>query len=473
MTIVGIVGGGIGGSAAAYFLREHLRDNVKIDLYEKSSRIGGRVYSVPFAGHKFESGASIIHPKNRYAVDLSAKFGLEKKDGMGAPGVMGISDGNQFVFTESSYSFVTIAKLLFRYGFSLLKMRGIVNRMLDSFDLIYFWQMRQEKSFDDLKSLLKAMDLKFPDSMKISLREYLKSEFELTGKLVDELIEAITLVNYGQSVDDVHGFTGAVSIAGGDPNLWSIKNGNEQLPQEMASRSDARILLKTEVTKISSADDNKYQITDSNNNHEVYDYVIIAHPLNPGSTIDFTGIKDQKILKNIITERNSRGKFHQTIATFVSGAINADVTGGNPSMSSVIICDKDSFYYSISRLTPVNVSKDHVDMSGAPPVYKVFSRNVLTDDQLGYLFSRIDEMKSINWKAYPEYNSFKYSDDSSSHPKFKLGPGLFYTNSIEFSASAMEMSIISGHNSALLVKQHFKTAQKIPKVDGEKIKSDL
>lgn len=52
------------------------------------------------------------------------------------------------------------------------------------------------------------------------------------------------------------------------------------------------------------------------------------------------------------------------------------------------------------------------------------------------------------WYAYP-----KFSPPERFAP-FKLAPGIFYNNAWENAASAMEMSAISAHNSALLVKEH-------------------
>ena len=63
---IAIIGSGIGGSATAHFVREILGDNAQISVFEKADRIGGRLATVDFAGDTFESGGSIIHPKNLY-----------------------------------------------------------------------------------------------------------------------------------------------------------------------------------------------------------------------------------------------------------------------------------------------------------------------------------------------------------------------------------------------------------------------
>ena len=71
---VAVVGAGVGGCCAAYFLREKAGEAVKIDVFERGV-VGGRTATFAFRGHVYETGASIIHKSNKYLVDLSEKFG--------------------------------------------------------------------------------------------------------------------------------------------------------------------------------------------------------------------------------------------------------------------------------------------------------------------------------------------------------------------------------------------------------------
>lgn len=69
-----IIGAGVGGSSVAYFLNE-LLPNAQIEIFEKSGLIGGRVNVTMVLGNGYETGGSIIHGRNKYAVDFSEKFG--------------------------------------------------------------------------------------------------------------------------------------------------------------------------------------------------------------------------------------------------------------------------------------------------------------------------------------------------------------------------------------------------------------
>ena len=75
---VAVVGAGIGGSLAAYFLRQRGGEALEVDVFERGV-VGGRTAVISFQGHTYETGASIIHTSNKYLVDLTKEFG-ESRD---------------------------------------------------------------------------------------------------------------------------------------------------------------------------------------------------------------------------------------------------------------------------------------------------------------------------------------------------------------------------------------------------------
>ncbi len=58
-----IIGGGIGGTAAAFFLRQEFGPAVKIEVFE-AGIVGGRLATENLGGYEYETGGSIIHPLN-------------------------------------------------------------------------------------------------------------------------------------------------------------------------------------------------------------------------------------------------------------------------------------------------------------------------------------------------------------------------------------------------------------------------
>jgi len=78
--LIAIIGGGVGGGSTAYFLKQLTQSDqfsgISIDLFEKSSELGGRLATKTINGKQYETGGSIIHERNRYAVHLVNELSL-------------------------------------------------------------------------------------------------------------------------------------------------------------------------------------------------------------------------------------------------------------------------------------------------------------------------------------------------------------------------------------------------------------
>ncbi|MGZ5316374.1 MAG: flavin monoamine oxidase family protein [Solirubrobacterales bacterium] len=73
MKRVAVVGAGFAGLAAADALRA---GGAEVTVFEARDRVGGRVWSVPFAGAVAERGAEFILPGNTAVEGMAARFGL-------------------------------------------------------------------------------------------------------------------------------------------------------------------------------------------------------------------------------------------------------------------------------------------------------------------------------------------------------------------------------------------------------------
>ncbi len=74
LSCVAIIGAGISGTSAAYFLSKTPGLNPKIDVYSKDP-VGGRMATINIQGYDFETGGSILHPRNRYMKQFAEQFG--------------------------------------------------------------------------------------------------------------------------------------------------------------------------------------------------------------------------------------------------------------------------------------------------------------------------------------------------------------------------------------------------------------
>lgn len=327
-------------------------------------------------------------------------------------------------------------------------------------DLIRFriYQLQNEHyAYEQLSDLLTAMDSLIYNLTRTSYKHLLQSEYRLSDEFIEQIVQSITLVNYGQTIS-IPALVGLVSFAGTGSQLYSIEGGNKLLPLHLAHFSKARLLLNTEVMNINYLGDHRYQIdskrTDSlSNRSDIYDYVVIATPLSSQTnSIRFNNLTKRNELINDIF---SKYHMHRTVATFVKGQVLDKYKD-----LSILSCDIDgqhggSFFTSLSKLMPVhnvgprrsnNKDNEQPQQSSESNVHKVFSNRRLDHHELYALFDQIDDIQEINWLAYPDYRSV-----GQPLPPFRLRAGIYYLNAIEWAASAIEMSLIGAKNVALLI----------------------
>ncbi|CAG7821289.1 unnamed protein product [Allacma fusca] len=442
---IAIVGAGVGGAAVAYFLKELGHNTGIIDLYEKSNAIGGRLHTVDLYGKSYETGGSIIHPRNQYAQNLVKKLNLRKKGREPSSGFALVKD-QQVVFTTSSWNVLTLMRILWRYGLGFNHLMSVTNSLIDDFSRIYSVQQKRV-SYENPYELLSAMSPSLANLTRSTFKRFLK-ELQLKEILIEELVQAITYVNYGQNAG-IHSFAGSIAIAGADDGLWSIENGNKQLPRALVQASNARLLLNANVESVTDNQNGTYGLKVTSDQKLItrhYDLVVLANPLEV-SQIEFFNFTR---LPYNVKDR----KYHRTVATIVAGVLRENFTMAAEKVESLFTCDSSEFYTSIGRIYPVDSPGTiKADATGEKqpdyPVYKIFSPAPLTEKQLEIIFLQVHLVKVFDWKAYPEYDRVP-----ETFPSFVLDErNLLYLNSIEWAASAIEMSLISAKNIALLISQ--------------------
>lgn len=449
---IAIVGGGIGGTSTAYFMREVFGSGAVIDLYEKHI-IGGRLATVTINGREYESGGSVVHPNNLYMVNFTNILGLEKRD-QPSGSTLGIFDGEEMRLTTSPYSMVTLARMFWRYGLDIYNLQKWVSSdLLVKFNRIYKVQ-DAGYAYTNIPELLAAMDPTLANYLRKSVTRVLREE-GFHEPLIQELVLGAMRTNYGQGID-IPGFVGAISMAGVESGLWSVKGGNKLVPQRIVKHSKVNV-IKAEVKMVEFLEDEPflyevYYKTNSPGEEAMsrkYDMVVIATPLHYGITdINFEGFQ-QDI-------HNFPQKFHNTVATFVHGKVNVTHYGlESPTdmPTAVLTCNTNLLLNSFGQHLPVDFdsTSDIIPPIDGNVVGKLFTNKIPTEEEVKRYFESIEEVRTVSWMAYPEYD-FKKSDDL---PPFLLNERLYYVNAIELAASAMEMSSLAGRNVALLAFNHW------------------
>ena len=122
-------------------------------------------------------------------------------------GLLGIYDGEEFVFYGSKWKLVNYIKLVWRYGlFDLYTMDTFITNMLKNFSNIYKLQ-ENHQAFNSVPEMLKAMGgEQFYEYTQQTIRQTLEN-IGLNPLLIDELVTAVMRINYGQDVT-LNGFAG-------------------------------------------------------------------------------------------------------------------------------------------------------------------------------------------------------------------------------------------------------------------------
>lgn len=469
---IAVVGGGIGGTAAAFYLRQEFGPGVKIDVFEPGS-IGGRLATVKIGDHEYETGGSVIHPLNLHMKHFAEKLGLPPRKTI--PSKWAIFDGKELVFEESDWFIINFLRMLWQFGFNIIRMQMWVESVLDKFMRIYQYQ-QFGYSFSSMERLVHAMGGDdFLTLMNKTLEETMLAE-GFSQVFLNDMVAPITRVNYGQSVR-INGFVGAVSLAGADSGLWAVDGGNKKVCAGLLYHSKSE-LISSKVTSISykvrpskrGAAAAFYEVNyvdDAGSAHGLYDIVIVATPLHQGkSDIAFSGFSPP-------IPSHYPGRFHQTVATLVHGLLNVSYLGtaqpaSDFTVSTVLTVDsKGCEINSLDSVDPVHIPVGYRrPPNDQPQVWKVFSPQPLTARQLGDMFLSYDSLSETPWLAYPSY-----SPPQRKSPPFILHSRLYYLNAVEWAASAMEMSAISARNVALLA--HHRWYQQEGKIDQEDLHTRL
>uniref|UniRef100_A0A8C4WYH7 Prenylcysteine oxidase 1 n=1 Tax=Eptatretus burgeri TaxID=7764 RepID=A0A8C4WYH7_EPTBU len=395
-----VVGAGIGGSAAAYFARQEFGPDIALDVFEADA-VGGRLATIDVNGKAYEAGGSVIHPLNLHLVEIAKSLGLkqqkisEKK--------FAIFDGTDFVFVESDWYIINILRILWRYGFSYLRMQLWVEDIVDQFMSIYKYQSRGYSFSSNEKLLFGLGQEDFLKLLKQPLDEVLLQQ-GVSRHFINEVVAPVIRTNYGQG-------TNISAFVGSEANVYELI----------------------------------YE-TGSGQSRDVYDMVFVCTPLHTDHPpISFSGVEP--------FVGHFSGSYQQIFATFVHGTVNASYFNYKTKLPISVIFTTSTdlvFFNSLGMLTPVNISGiGHQDPSEMV-VWKVFSPHALTKVELHTLFSLYHSKQDIDWLATPHYNP-----SQQKLPPIRLHHGLYYLNGLEWAASCMEMAVVAAKNAVMLANANW------------------
>ena len=417
---VAVVGAGIGGASLAWFLRDRSTAG-RVDVYEATERVGGRLRSVSVGGRRFEAGGKHIHERNRCIDSFVDRFGFERQSVSRGAGRTGVWDGNRFSLTTAGTEPVTLFRLLTRYGLSPRRARAETEAVADRFDAIYD---HAETAFETPERLFETVGL--GEVRTRSGREYL-TEHGVGSRFVDELVAGTTRTIYGQN-PSINAVACLVALTGMGSGTYTLDVANAELCRRLLADADAAVHTGTPVERIAVGDD-ETRLTASGTT-ERYDAVCLAAPaefadieLSGASTPAGYGDRD----------------FSELSVAYVSGRLDPAHFGERAveDLPGLVVTSADS----PTEFVHLRDVGEHAD----GPVYKLTTRDGATPALLESLFASVYELEEVSWRAFPRL------EPETPTPPFRLTDGVYYVNAMESVASTMETQAIAGRTVANLV----------------------
>ncbi|KAJ1508471.1 hypothetical protein HMI55_000360 [Coelomomyces lativittatus] len=216
---VAIVGAGAAGCSFAKYLKE-VFPSIQLDVFEKDTRVGGRVHSTVFDYPTFgihevvEWGASIFVDRNKNVLKAFEQFNLRNKEDPDEP-YMTLYNGTHVVCTLPTDDSWTSTWIWFRrYNYNPYKLRRLADSVAVLLDPIY---TSENDAYESYETLVNALGLK--PYTAITSEEFLKPKF--SEVFLKEIVEPVTLVNYANPLSAVHSLASLIGFVSG--NWYSVK----------------------------------------------------------------------------------------------------------------------------------------------------------------------------------------------------------------------------------------------------------
>jgi thioredoxin reductase len=249
---VGIIGGGISGLTAAYFLK---KAGVEATVYEKSSEAGGKLARVVIDGVPIDTGALL------YSRELNPNFDLLLND----------------LDTELERRYLNTFALQIENKITALNPLALAASGLFSFG--EFWKWRKVKKFiNSLDFDLDRVDERIDDLHQISLEKYLR-DVGFRQELIDSFFQAFCSFAYVAGAKDLAADFGLFLLAFPLKTIMTPVKGMSEVVLELKRRLADSVRLDTGVTRVLQNPDKTFTVKTQKNDRireENFDYCVLA-----------------------------------------------------------------------------------------------------------------------------------------------------------------------------------------------------
>jgi prenylcysteine oxidase/farnesylcysteine lyase len=417
-----IIGAGLGGCSAAYYIRRYFPRS-QITLYERSKRIGGRILTTTIGSGKKELGAEFFTSLNQTINTLIYELDFKVRPRNDAQS-FAIWNGTEFTFKSQQSPFPQMFRLLSTYKLSILKLRSLIQNARHQVLTLYD---QQRNNPSDIQNLFhkSGLDYWFTQSFDEILTQH-----GISRDLINEIVTPITRIIYSQNAN-LAGFAGISALLGAySEKSFSLKDGNSSLPSTLVKASDSTLKLGNAVTTIEKTSDDLYQVsteTQASKHHGV----LIAAPLEIAE-IQFDGV---------LLARWAAQTFHSVYVKVLKGSFNPRYFNLNDTdaVPSLILTTAEA-----DPITHLNIYKS----SQAETIIVVTSNKPLPSEFQQEIINEGELVQDHIWNsAYPIFQPIE------TLPPTSLDQGLTYINTIEPAAASLESSTFAALNAVQMMKK--------------------
>ena len=273
---VAVIGGGLAGLTAAYDLS---RAGIDADVFEASSRLGGRCYSDrnTFAGGQvIERGGELIDSNHRSILQLARRLGLAVDDVVEAeaPGTDPwiLFDGERYDTETAVRDFQPV------YPVIRAQSRAVGNPS-------YRGATAAARELDNL-SVAEWIERHIPGGQASRLGRYvraaLEENFAIEAENLSALIAVFTLSTSTRRELDVYG---------GSDQRFHVREGNDAIAMRLATALRRPVNLESPLVALARRDDGRCDVTVGRGSGlitDTYDRVILALPFANLRDVDLT-----------------------------------------------------------------------------------------------------------------------------------------------------------------------------------------
>jgi hypothetical protein len=440
---IAIIGAGIAGCASSYYL---IKDKtIEVDLFEMDSIPGGRIYSEMVKDVVVDHGAHFFIKENKLIMELIKDLNIPYQEVFSEEKTIGIWNNRTILLELGDSDFLNLIKIIWRYGFSPIKIKFHLNKLMTKFQKIYEI-LNNNELFCTLEDFLTRIEL--DELINQTIESYLISELGVNEQFIDEIVSSLIASIYNQH-KEINAFAGIVNLIATNNQAYEITGGNSnlinKLIQFLRQNSRFRLNLNTKINQIILNEDgsyslnvNKFQSTKSEI-FQFYDAVIIACPINK-ARIEFINFP-----KNI-PSKNKLPEFFQTNQkAYIQGELNPEFFNYPPDyiLPRIMLSNNKTLSLTISEIVELKEN-----------FYAIQSDRIIYESEISNsnLFKEgFDLVREYQWDyAYPKLIPYNLTD----LPSFLLNDNLYYINAMEVASSCMKMELISSRNIANIILRH-------------------